>query len=177
MRSISFLMASESRLASGRLRNKVNSAAEGDERVAKGAADFFGRAGDSGGVRNAPVRGHGLAGPDGADFFRGVIADGENKIHSRRVGLRKFFPAFAARSFGGKVRGAGAALGLGAHGAGRKTSGAVRGEMRVTLTVEDCFGHDGPRRISGAEKQHVEVSSHSAFYAWSSFERRFCRRG
>ena len=41
--------------------------------------------------------GHRLTGPDGADFFRGVIANSEYKIKVWCSGLGKFIPIFASQ--------------------------------------------------------------------------------
>ena len=106
------------------------------------------------------MRGHGLAGPDGAHFFCGVIADGEYEVHLRRSRLGKFLPAFAARAFCWKISGLQLLESLGTHGAGRHASGAVGSEIRAAFTVEDGFGHDRTCGISSAEEQHVEVFGH-----------------
>jgi hypothetical protein len=45
------------------------------------------------------MRGHRLAGPDRADFIRGVVADGEHEIQLRRIRLGELVPGFAAQSF------------------------------------------------------------------------------
>ena len=65
-----------------------------------GAVDFLRRAEDGGGVGHAPMRGDGLTGPDGTDFFRCVIADGKYEVEMRRAGLGKLVPGFAAQAFG-----------------------------------------------------------------------------
>ena len=45
-------------------------------------------------IGEAPMRGHGLALPDGADLFRRVVADGEHKIEFRRAGCGELVPGF-----------------------------------------------------------------------------------
>ena len=77
---------------------KADAVVEKQERFAKRTLDAFGWAFYRGGIGNAPVRGHGLAGPDGTDFARGVVANGENKIEFGRAGLRKFIPILAAQT-------------------------------------------------------------------------------
>ena len=77
---------------------KADAAVEKQERFAKRTLDAFGWSFNRGGIGNAPMRGHGLAGPDGADFTRGIIANGENKIEFGRAGFRKFVPTLAAQT-------------------------------------------------------------------------------
>ena len=43
-------------------------------------------------IRDAPMRRHRLARPDGADFAGGVVAHGDDEIHLRRIGLSKPLP-------------------------------------------------------------------------------------
>lgn len=43
---------------------------------------------------------------------------------------------------------------------GGMASGAVRAEVRCAFAIQDCFGHDGTRGLSRAEKQHVVVLRH-----------------
>ena len=87
MLSISFiLMARLSSDWSGRLRRRADTAVEHEVGVAEGFFDLLRRACDGGGVGDSPVGSHRLAGPDGADFFGGVVADGENKIEFGRAG-------------------------------------------------------------------------------------------
>ena len=54
-------------------------------------------------IRYTPMGGHRLAGPDGARFVRGVVADGEDEIHSWRIGEGEFVPALGARKGRGEV--------------------------------------------------------------------------
>ena len=81
MRSISFWIASFVEARKGQAKEEADSAVENHESLAEGALDLLGRAFDRGGIGNAPVRGHGLAGPDGTHFLRGVVANGEDEIH------------------------------------------------------------------------------------------------
>jgi hypothetical protein len=42
------------------------------------------------------MRRHRMTGPDRADFTGGVIANGDDEIHHRRIGRCELVPAFAA---------------------------------------------------------------------------------
>jgi len=53
--------------------------------------DFCSRAPGRCRIRNAPVRGHRLSGPDGTGFASGIVANGKYKIESGRSGLRIVF--------------------------------------------------------------------------------------
>ena len=59
---------------------------------------------DGGGVRDAPMRRHRMAGPERARLARGAVADGEHEIHRRRIGGGELVPAFRAIAVGGIVK-------------------------------------------------------------------------
>src|SRR5512143_38425 len=46
-------------------------------------------------IGDAPMRGHGLPRPHGADFAGCVVAHGEHEVESRRIGGRKLIPILA----------------------------------------------------------------------------------
>ena len=52
-----------------------------------------------GGIGNAPMRGHGLAGPHGTNLLGRVVANSEDEIHLQRPGLCKLSPALTAEAF------------------------------------------------------------------------------
>jgi hypothetical protein len=104
------------------------------------------------GIGNTPMRGHGLAGPDGTGFLRRVVANGKDKIHFGRCGLGELFPAFAAQAFRRQVRHFNQLQRFGAHHSRRVTSGAKSGENRLAFAVENGFGHDGTRGIACAQE-------------------------
>src|SRR5579859_7653029 len=106
------------------------------------------------------MRGHGLAGPDGTDFFRGVVANGENKIEFRCVGSGEFVPAFAAETAGRNVGCFELRYGFRADGAGWIAPGTVGCESWSAFEIHEGLGHDGARRIAGAEEQDVVMRFH-----------------
>ena len=66
---------------------------ERDIGVAEGPPQLcFGPLG-SGRIGHAPMGGHGIARPNGAQFAGGLVADREDEIHHRRTGPREFMPA------------------------------------------------------------------------------------
>src|SRR5271170_6070317 len=81
---------------------KTYSPVEDHERLAKGFLDLFGRSFDSSRIGHAPMSRHGLTGPYGAYFLRGVVTHCENKIHSRSAGFLELSPILAAQSRRGK---------------------------------------------------------------------------
>jgi hypothetical protein len=131
---------------------QIDPATKGHKRFAKCQFNLFGRSRNCDWVRDAPMGGDGLAGPDGADFFCGVVADGEDEIHFWRVGLGEFEPMFAAEACGGNLRRFELLERFGADLAGGITSGAEGGEMGLAVTVQNRFGHDGAGGIAGAQE-------------------------
>lgn len=122
------------------------------EGVRIGTLDFLRCAADSGGIGHSPVRGDGLTGPDGAHFFRRVIADGKNEVEMGRAGLGKLIPGLAAQAFDAEARGFDLPQSLGADGSRGMTAGAVGSERGRCLAVEDRLRQDGAGGIAGAEK-------------------------
>ncbi len=129
-----------------------DAAIEGGEGVCVGAVDFLRSAADGGGIGHSPVGGDGLAGPDGADFFGRVIANGEDEVEVGRAGLGKLIPGFAAQTFDRNAGGGDLAQGFRANGPGGMTAGAVGGEGGRAFAVEDGFREDGAGGVAGAEK-------------------------
>src|SRR5215470_10292375 len=82
--------------ASERKRKEQSDAAfQRDKCVAESTLDLFGSSGCCCGIGNTPMRCHRLARPDGTNFIRSVIANGENEIHFGSVRSSKFGPTFA----------------------------------------------------------------------------------
>ena len=134
---------------------KADAAVEKQERFAKRTLDAFGWAFYRGGIGNAPMRGHGLAGPDGADFTRGVIADGEDKIEFGRAGLRKFIPILAAQTGDRQASEFELPERERMDAASRMASRAVGRKSGSALFVENRLRHDRARGITGTEKEHA----------------------
>ena len=131
---------------------QADAAVQRDVRIAKGPRDLFRRARDGGGIGNAPVRSDGLAGPDGAGFLRGVVANRKDKMHFGRAGLGEFVPALAAQSGGGQARGFELLQGVWMDASRGMAAGAEGAEIRAFPLIENGLGQDGPRGISRAQE-------------------------
>ena len=107
-------------------------------------------------VRHAPMRRHRLARPDRAGFVRRVVADREDEIHLGRARSREFVPALRAGEGGIVVEALQKLECIGMHLAFGMRAGRKRLEPAGADPVEDRFGDNGSRRISGAQKQDVE---------------------
>src|SRR5690242_20051147 len=68
------------------------------QRVCEGKVTFGFRAFRSRWVGHPPMRGHWLSRPDGTDFFRGVVAHGEDKIEFWRACRGELIPRLRAQS-------------------------------------------------------------------------------
>src|SRR5580704_735797 len=77
---------------------EADSAIEMHESVAKCFVDLFGRACNCSGIRDTPMSGHRLAGPDGANLAGSVVTNSKNKIQFGGPGLGEFVPRLAAES-------------------------------------------------------------------------------
>jgi hypothetical protein len=54
----------------------------------------------------------------------------------------------------------------------RFDTGAKGVELSQADSVQDCFRHDGARRIAGAEKEHVERPvGHGTSFSWLNSRR------
>ena len=91
-----------------------------------------------------------LAGPDRADFFRGVVTDGEDEIEAGRGGPGELLPALASETVGWQMSTLELRDGLRPNGSGRVAAGAVGSKVRTAFVVHDGLGHDGAGGISGA---------------------------
>src|ERR1700683_5054054 len=115
------------------------------------------------------MRGDGLAGPDGAGFFRGVVANGEDEVHFWRAGLGEFVPILAAEGRGGKMGRFKLAEGFGANRSRGVAAGAVGSESGAAFMIEDCLGHDGAGGISGAQEERVVGAMHGVHpFGWEA---------
>ena len=158
MLSISFLMASRSRARQeARTEKQADSAIENQESVAKRALDLSGVASaNCSGIGNAPVRGHRLAGPHGADFLRGVVANGEDEIElaERRAWRIRPSSCCADRRWA-CARASSCLQRLGPNESRGMAAGTVGSEVGPAFAVQNGLGHDGARGIAGAQKQNV----------------------
>src|SRR5262249_43186145 len=128
--------------------------------VAKRAGYLLVCSRDSRRIGNAPMRGHGLARPDGTSLTGGIVTNGEDKIHARRGGVRGFFPAFAAQVRYRYVSGLQLPQCLRPHSSGWMAASTVGCEPRLSFVIQDGFGHDRTCGISGTEEQNVVVCLH-----------------
>src|SRR5260370_41341402 len=109
---------------------------------------------------NAPMRGHGRPGPAGTDFARRVVADGEGKIERRRARLGELIPRLRTKARRVIAETLQELDRVRVHFALRLAARTVGTKFTGTELVEDGLGHDGARRVSGAEKQDVERTGH-----------------
>jgi len=159
--AINFALDGERVEAGDRQREEeTNSTVKRGEGIAERAFNLLGRAAEVSGIGDAPMRGNGLAGPDGAGFVGGVVANGENKIHFRRIGRCEFIPTFAAETLGGQASDFELAQGPGMNTSNGVAAGAIRREGGRAAFVEDGFGHDRAGGISGAEEEDVIAGRH-----------------
>src|ERR1700735_876396 len=124
---------------------QTDSAVECHERVSEGALDHFGATVYGGGIGNAPMRGHGLARPDGAGFLRGIVADGKYEVHARGRRLCEFAPTLAPRAVGWDMREFQLFQSFRTYDSCRIASRTVRRESGLAFTVENSLRHDGSR--------------------------------
>src|ERR1700674_635238 len=106
------------------------------------------------------MRGHGLAGPYGADFAGGVIANGENKIHLRSARLCEFIPTLAAKIFHRNARQLNLPQRLRTDYSRWMAARAIGDEVGPAFPIENRFGHDRTRGISRAQEKDVVVFLH-----------------
>ena len=134
---------------------QLDAAFESEEGIAKGTLDLFGGAGRGRRIGDAPVRGDGMAGPDGAGFVRSAIANSNDEVHRRSTRFGEFVPAFAAQACGGQIGGLELLDGVGVDAAGGMAAGAEGAEIGLAAVIQNGFGHDGARGVAGAEEENV----------------------
>jgi len=102
-----------------------------------------------------PVRRHGPAGPDRANFSGSAIANGKDEIEFRCTRPGIFIPAFAAiavrRHFEPLQHGQGQRV----HLASGLASCGIRPESALCQSVEQAFCQDGAGGIARADEQCV----------------------
>src|SRR5919201_1466813 len=127
---------------------QTDSAVERKEGVAECFLDLLWGAVHGGGIGNAPVSGHRLTRPNGANLFGGVVANGKNEIELGRAWFRELVPAFALKAVRRDMGGFELIQCLPTHCSGRVTARAKGGEIRPALLIHDCLRHDGAGRVS-----------------------------
>ena len=142
MRSISFCMASLSRLDSGRHIKMTDAAVEHHECVAKSSRYLIGSTFDSGRVGNTPVGSQRLSWPNGTHLLRGVVTNREYEVQFGRPRLRELFPALTAQSLGGQASRFELLQRLRVHKSGRMAARAIGDEIGEALTLQNGLGHD-----------------------------------
>src|SRR5205807_286744 len=114
----------------GKAEEETDSAIEDQEGVPEGAFDLRLAPANGGRVGHAPVGGHRLTGPYGADLFGGVVTDGQDEVELGSSGLGEFIPGFAAEIAAGDVCDFELSQSFGAILARGMTSGAIGREIR-----------------------------------------------
>src|SRR6267154_5544685 len=139
----------------GQAQEQHDSPIQSHEGIAKHTLNLFRRALYSRWIGNTPMSGDRLARPNGADFICRVVADGENEIHPRRIGLRKFIPTLAAEALGRSAGKFNLFQRLRANNTGRMATRAIRREIWPAFSIQNGLSHDGSCRISGAQKENI----------------------
>ena len=99
-----------------------------------------------------------MAGPDRTDFAGGVVADGDDQVHLRRVRTGELVPALAVQAVGAdadrlqRLQTQRVGLLVGA----RTAAGGVGLEAATTDVVQCRLGQDAARRIVRAEEEDVQ---------------------
>ena len=65
--------------------------------LAEGPVHLLLRAGHGGGIFDAPVRRYRMAGPERTRLTGGLVADGDDQVHRRRIRRGEFVPGLAAQ--------------------------------------------------------------------------------
>jgi hypothetical protein len=110
------------------------------------------------GIGHAPPGRQGMSGPNRADFAGRPVAHGKHEVHFRRAGLSELVPTLAAQAVRRHVGTRYLSERLRVDMAGRVAPRAKAREVRRALPIQNCLGHEGARRISGAQEQNVEMS-------------------
>ncbi|PHJ93937.1 hypothetical protein VF09_37215 [Nostoc linckia z9] len=111
--------------------------------------------------------GHRLAGPDGAGFGSGVVADGEDEIELRRAGYCELVPVLRTGEARVVVHALQKLQRVGVNFTLRLRAGRIGLELASAEPVEDGFGDDRAGGIAGAEEEHmVDLVGHGRSLSW-----------
>src|SRR5688572_24475739 len=106
-------------------------------------------------VLDAPMRGNGMPGPDGADFPSRLITHRKNKVHYRRIRPGELIPALAAQ-IGGRHFGLLESIQCEwMHGSLWEAASAESFEAARAPMVDQRFCHNAARRVARTEKQNI----------------------
>jgi hypothetical protein len=142
-------------LAMAKGEEELDAAFEHAEGVAKGDHALGFRAVGGRRIGHAPMRGDRMPRPDRADLAGGVVADGEDIIHVRRVRRGELRPAFRSQPVDRQLHLLQQRDRERIDRAFRVGTGAPRLEATLPPVIEDRFGKDAARRIAGAQEEHV----------------------
>src|SRR5208283_2066885 len=99
-----------------------------------------------------------LSRPGRADFRRGAVAQGKNKIEPRAPGVDKFIPAFAAQPVGFVAEPHQHLTRDRIDVLLRMAAGAEAAEFSLAPAVNRALRYDTAGRIAGAEKQDIKLA-------------------
>jgi len=126
----------------GQAKEQTDPAVENHKGVAVGLLDCFARAIHGGGIRNSPMRGHGLARPDGTYFVGGLVTHGEDEIQLRRSGFCELIPILAAQAIHGQARDSKLIECLWPHEPRGMATRTVGFEAGRSFLIENRLSHD-----------------------------------
>ena len=126
----------------GQTKEQTDPAVENHEGVAEGLFDCFPRAIHSGGVGNAPMRGHGLARPDGTYFVGRLVTHGEDEIQLRRPGFCELILILAAQAIHRQARDSKLIECLWPHEPRGMATRTVGFEAGRSFLIENRLSHD-----------------------------------
>ena len=120
-----------------------------------------------GGIRHAPVRRHRLARPEGRLFGRGLVADSEDEVHTRRIDGGELAPILASQSLRGYPGLLQEFDGERIDGAFRVAAGAEGAELAAgnRRVIGHRLGQDRSRRIPGTQEQDVQRRAGASGFA------------
>jgi len=118
---------------------------------------------NSGGIGDAPMRGHGLTGPIGTDFAGCVVAHGEDEIEWRAGWRCKLVPRLTPQTLCRKVHLFKQRQCNRVHSPFRMTAGTEATKLAPTPLIDEAFGEDAPSRVTRAKEQYVVDLMHAYF--------------
>src|SRR3981081_275406 len=90
--------------------------------------------------------------PHWTHFVGGVIANGKNEIHRRRIGFCKLIPTLTAKSFRRRAKKFDLPQRLRTNDTGWMAPCTIGGEGGAALSIENSLSHDRACRITRTEK-------------------------
>ncbi len=106
-------------------------------------------------IGKTPMRRNRRAWPHRAGFTRGLIADGNDKIHGWGILAAELIPALGSQIRYGMLKPSQQRQRMWVDAAARMTAGAIGRKTTLSDAIEDGRCHDAATGIAGTQKQHV----------------------